>query len=291
MDPRFRGDDFFMYKDFFRLTDYPFNITANPKFIYWTRSHEEALSFLIYGVEMRKGFVLLTGDVGTGKTTICRAFIETLGDTHRTAFIFNPNLSELELLASIVEDFGLEPARRTKKGYFDALNQFLLKQNRHDRTAVLIIDESQCLSRKALEQIRLLSNLETADTKLLQIVLVGQPELRKTLDNPNLIQLKQRISVRYHLKPIAKEEVGLYVEHRLKMAGADGELRFESSTFDIIYEYSSGVPRLINMLCDKALLAAFSKDKWIVTDALVIEAQSEIQEVTIEGSAPREHYF
>ena len=211
-----------MYKDFFKLADYPFGVTANPKYLYWSRGHEEALSFLIFGIEMRKGFILLTGEIGAGKTTVCRALADTLSSAHQTAFVFNPNLSELELLETIVEDFGSKPLKRTRKGYFDALNKFLIERNQQGQTAVVIIDEAQNLSRRALEQVRLLSNLESIEAKLLQIVLVGQPELRDTLSAPGLAQLKQRIAVSFHLRPISKDEIVRYIEHRLSLARSHG---------------------------------------------------------------------
>lgn len=283
-----------MYKDFFKLEDYPFGVTANPRYLYWSRGHEEALSFLIYGIEMRKGFVLLTGEIGAGKTTVCRALAETLSGSHQTAFVFNPNLSELELLETIVEDFGIKPAKKTKKGYFDALNHFLIEKNERAQTAVLIIDEAQNLNRRALEQIRLLSNIESTETKLLQIVLVGQPELRDTLADPGLAQLKQRIAVSYHLRPLNRSEIGDYIFHRLGLAKGDKsenglsiyknfEPQFEQTTFDLIFQYSGGIPRLINLLCDKALLAAYVKETRTITDGIIMEAQSEVEGITMEG--------
>ncbi|MBI4431628.1 MAG: AAA family ATPase [Candidatus Omnitrophica bacterium] len=284
-----------MYKDFFKLQNYPFGVTANPKYLYWSRGHEEALSFLIFGIEMRKGFILLTGEIGAGKTTVCRALAETLSDAYRTAFVFNPNLSELELLETIVEDFGIKPERKSRKGYFDALNRFLIGRNQEGQTAMLIIDEAQNLSRRALEQVRLLSNLESAESKLLQIILVGQPELRDTLGDPRLTQLKQRITVSYHLKPLERDEVGRYIDHRLTVARSGeeekgkftiykgNELRFEPTTYDLIYDFSNGIPRLINSICDKALLAAFVKETWIITDELITEAQNEAQGIKVEG--------
>ncbi len=282
-----------MYKDFFKFEDYPFGVTANPKYLYWSRGHEESLSFLVYGIEMRKGFILLTGEIGAGKTTVCRALAETLSGSHQTAFIFNPNLSELELLETIVEDFGIKPAKKTRKGYFDALNHFLIEKNQGAHTAVLIIDEAQNLSRRALEQIRLLSNLESIDSKLLQIVLVGQPELRDTLADPALAQLKQRIAVSYHLRPLDSAEIGLYINHRLStVKGEDKknftiyknpELNFEPTTYELIYNYSGGIPRLINLLCDKALLAAYVRETLTITDEIIMEAQSEVEGFKVES--------
>jgi len=265
-----------MYREFFGLRENPFHITPDPRFIYFSKKHLEAFSMLLYGIEHRKGFVEITGEVGAGKTTLCRTLMEEIRGRFKTALIFNPNLSENQLLAAIVEDFGIVPRGRNKKDYFDSLNKFLIEEGKLGATAVLIIDEAQNLSARALEQIRLLSNLETDRDKLLQIVLVGQPELRDTLRSPELIQLRQRIAIRYHLTPLDREETERYILHRLKVAGASEPI-FSSDAFDVVYQYAQGIPRLINVVCDKALLAGYVQEQRDITSALVEQAINEVE--------------
>lgn len=250
-----KGD---MYTKFYNLRENPFNVTSDPAFLFMSKKHKEALSFLIYGIEQRKGFLEVTGEIGTGKTTICRALLNRLDNRVKTAFIINPDLSELQLLSSIAEDFGLGlPKKANKLIIFQLLNKFLIHQLSLRNNVVLIIDEAQNLKLFLLEQIRLLSNLETEKEKLIQIVLVGQPELRDKLNSPSLAQLRQRISIRYHIVPLDREELGDYIDHRLKVAGSDGRIKFLYEAIDEIYRFSGGVPRLINMACDRALLFAF----------------------------------
>lgn len=247
-----------MYTKFYNLKENPFNVTSDPTFLFMSKKHREALSFLIYGIEQRKGFLEVTGEIGTGKTTICRALLNKLDNKVKTAFIINPDLSELQLLSSIAEDFGLElPKKVNKLIIFHLLNKFLIHQLSLRNNVVLIIDEAQNLKLSLLEQIRLLSNLETEKEKLIQIVLVGQPELRDKLNSPSLAQLRQRISIRYHIVPLDKEEIEDYIGHRLKVAGSDGRIKFSYEAIDEIYRFSDGVPRLINMACDRTLLFAF----------------------------------
>ncbi|MDD5449263.1 MAG: AAA family ATPase [Candidatus Omnitrophica bacterium] len=247
-----------MYTKFYNLRENPFNVTSDPAFLFMSKKHREALSFLIYGIEQRKGFLEVTGEIGTGKTTICRALLDKLDNRVKTAFIINPDLSELQLLSSIAEDFGLElPKKANKLIIFHLLNKFLIHQLSLKNNVVLIIDEAQNLKPSLLEQIRLLSNLETEKEKLIQIVLVGQPELRDKLDSPSLAQLKQRISVRYHIIPLDKEEIRDYISHRLKVAGSDGRINFSYEALEEIYKFSDGVPRLINMVCDRVLLFSY----------------------------------
>jgi len=266
-----------VYKDFFGFKENPFNMTPDPSFIYFSKKHLEAFASLLYGIEQRKGFLEITGEIGAGKTTICRRLIEELAGKAKTSFIFNSDLSDTQLLQAIVEDFGIEPKRATKKAYFDALNRFLLEELKNGGNVVLIIDEAQNLSMRSLEQVRLLSNLETEKEKLLQIVLVGQPELRQTLKNPALLQLRQRISIRYHLTSLDLEETGKYIRHRLDVAGFKGESPFESEALDVAYTYTDGIPRLLNVLCDKALLAAFVQDSKNVTKEIMEQAREEIE--------------
>src|SRR5208337_4388625 len=210
-----------MFEKFFGLSENPFNVTPDPKFLFLSKAHEESLSYLRYGIDQRKGFIMITGEVGAGKTTICRALLGNLPKTVRTALILNPALSDIELLQTINQDFGINASHTSKKALLDELYEFLINVFIAGENAVLIIDECQNLSPDVLEQIRMLSNLETEKEKLLQIVLVGQPELGETLKKPALRQLTQRVSVHYHMLPLQKEEIERYINHRLKIAGAD----------------------------------------------------------------------
>lgn len=247
-----------MYTSFYNLKENPFNVTSDPNFLFMSKRHKEALAFLLYGIEQRKGFLEITGEIGTGKTTLCKALLTRLDKKIRTAFIINPDLSELQLLESIAEDFGIElPKKSNKLTLFRLLNKFLIHQLSLKNNVALIIDEAQNLKSFLLEQIRLLSNLETEKEKLIQIVLVGQPQLRDKLNSPALVQLRQRIGVRYHILPLEKEEIGDYIEHRLQVAGSDGKIHFSDEAIDEIYKFSEGIPRLINMVCDKALLFGY----------------------------------
>jgi len=265
-----------MYESFFGLKESPFNVTPDPRFIYFSRHHLEALSILLYGVESRRGFIEITGEIGAGKTTLCRTLLKELQGRVHSAFIFNPKLSELELLQTIVEDLGILPKGKRRKDYFDALNRFLLAELEKGMNTLVIIDEAQNLSPRALEQIRLLSNLETTREKLLQIILVGQPELRNLLSRPDLAQLQQRITIRYHLPALNREEAEKYIVHRLRVAGGEEPL-FTPEAVDRIFERSSGIPRLINVLADRALLAAFTKGNRMVEAALVETAEADLE--------------
>ncbi|MBE3133946.1 MAG: AAA family ATPase [Acidobacteria bacterium] len=249
-----------MYNDFFGFREDPFNITPDPRFLYMTDRHQEALNHLLYGVRERKGFICLTGEVGTGKTTLCRALLRELGDGFATALILNPMLTETQLLRAILEEFGVETRCRERLGCLHLLNRFLLKVNAAGRDAVLIIDEAQDMSVDGLETVRLLSNLETERQKLVQILLVGQPELRAALMRPDLRQLAQRITVRYHLREMNALETGAYLAHRLRVAlGGNGGhvVRFDDTAVEEIYRFSGGTPRLVNAIGDKALLAGY----------------------------------
>lgn len=258
-----------MYEEFYGLRERPFSLTPDPRFLYLSESHRFALEHLIYGITQREGFMLITGDVGTGKTTICRALLGRLDEQTRTALILNPQMSEIELLLSIVSEFGITFSSTSKKEIIDRLNQFLLQQLASGGGATLIIDEAQGLSLPVLEQIRLLSNLETEKEKLLQIVLVGQPELRDKVNLPVLRQLNQRISVRYHLRPLTKVETGKYIEHRLTVAGSEGNITFSRRALSLIFKYSGGIPRLVNIMADRAMLGGFSKQTLSITPGIV----------------------
>jgi general secretion pathway protein A len=246
-----------MYLRFYSLAEPPFNITPDPRYLYFSDQHREAYHHVMYGIEQRKGFIQLTGEVGSGKTTLCRAVLDRLGKKTETALILNPCLTEAQLVRAILHDYGLTSGRKDLLSLIETLNAFLLERMRAGDNVALLIDESQNLSLKLMEQIRLLSNLETAQQKLIQIVLIGQPELEEKLASPELRQLKQRITVRYHLGPLKEHEVGGYIAHRLKTAGADSRLRFEPKAVQLAYRYSGGIPRVINAVCDNALLAGY----------------------------------
>ena len=247
-----------MYLEYLGLREKPFSITADPSFLYLSRKHREALSHMVYGIRERKGFIEITGEIGTGKTTLCKALLRQLDPSTRTALILQPQLSELQLLQSIVQDFGLNPMRGNNRlGLFTQLNQFLLEEAQLGRNIVLVIDEAQNLSLRLLEQIRMLSNLETDKQKLIQIILVGQPQLREKLALPALEQLRQRIGVRYHMMPLDIDEVRTYIQHRLRVAGSEGGLEWTPEGSDEVYHLSRGIPRLINLICDRSLLACY----------------------------------
>jgi general secretion pathway protein A len=245
-----------MYNEFYGFREAPFNITPDPRFLFFSDRHREAYNHILYGLRERKGFIQVTGEVGAGKTTVCRALLEDLGPRYRTALILNPCLTGDQLLRTILIELGLEAPDDRVAG-LQLLNQYLLDQLGEGNDVVLLIDEAQDLSFDLLEQIRLLSNLETDQRKLLQIVLLGQPELRDKLNDSRLRQLRQRITVRYHLAPLSREEMARYIQHRLQVVGANGRPSFNRWALGSIYRYSGGVPRLVNAVCDKALLCGY----------------------------------
>jgi general secretion pathway protein A len=258
-----------MYLAYYNLREAPFNITPDPKFLFFSSQHQEAFNHLLYGVKERKGFIELTGEVGAGKTTVCRKLLEQLGPGYRTALILNPCLTANQLLKAVVRELGLKVHRSDRLANLDTLNEFILAEVNAGRDIVLVIDEAQNLSAELLEQVRLLSNLETDRQKLMQIILMGQPELRDLLASPSLRQLRQRITVRYHLGPLTLVETGQYVDHRLSLAGANGRPRFDDAAIAEVFDYSGGIPRLINAAADKALLAGFVKQTDQITKPLV----------------------
>lgn len=245
-----------MYSDFYGFREAPFNITPDPRFLFFSDRHREAFNHILFGIRERKGFIQITGEVGAGKTTVCRAILEELGPAVRTALILNPYLTGPQLLRTLLTELGLS-APEDKVECLQVLNQFLLDQLVLGQDVVLFIDEAQDLADEVLEEVRLLSNLETDQRKLLQIVLVGQPELREKLNAHRLRQLRQRITVRYHLAPLTRDEMERYIEHRLHVAGANGAPTFSRWALGTIYRYSKGIPRLVNAVCDKALLCGF----------------------------------
>jgi len=270
-----------MYKDYFRFREEPFNITPDPRFLFLTGRHREALEHLLYGIRQRKGFICLTGEVGTGKTTLCRTLLGRLGPRFHTALILNPVLTQTQMLRAIVDEFGIVSKRLDRLGYLNLLNRFLLQVNNNGRDAVLIIDEAQDMSAEDLEMVRLLSNLETERQKLLQIVLVGQPELRRKLARPNLRQLAQRITVRYHLGQMDRDETEQYLQHRLRVAHGNGiapVVRFDAGAVKEIYRFSQGTPRLVNAIGDKALLAGYVHRTGLINRRLAKKAAADLKE-------------
>lgn len=246
-----------MYLDYYGLKEPPFNITPDPRFLFFSARHREAYDHLLYGIENRKGFIALTGEVGSGKTTVCRAVLAALPKNVRTALILNPSLTETQLLRAILHDFGLVPRGRDRLDFIEQLNEFLLQQNREGFNVTLFIDEAQDLLPEVMEQIRLLSNLETDQHKLMQIVLAGQPELQARLAKPEFRQLRQRITVSCRLLPLTREETGLYIQHRLLVAGAVACAGFSDDAIRRVHAYARGIPRVTNTVCDRAMLAGY----------------------------------
>lgn len=266
-----------MYLEYYGLTEPPFDITPNPRFLFYSAKHREAYNHLLYGIRERKGFVQMTGEVGAGKTTLCRALLEQLDGQYSTALILNPVLDPNELMKAIAVEFGLGVKGLDRLETVAKINEFLLQQVEAGRESVLIIDEAQDLTDELLEQVRLLSNLETDNRKLLQIVLMGQPELRQRLNQHRLRQLRQRITVRYHLAPLNQQEVNHYVQHRLQVSGANGAPYFTWPALWRVYHYSRGIPRLVNAVCDKALLAGFVSQSERIDFRMVGRAVSELE--------------
>ena len=266
-----------MYLEFYGLKLSPFDITPNPRFLFHSTKHREAFNHLHYGIRERKGFVQLTGEVGAGKTTLCRALLEKLDGNFSTALILNPVMSGDELMKAIATEFGLNAKGLDRLETMAVINDFLLKQALAGKESVLIVDEAQNLTEELLEQVRLISNLETDDRKLLQIVLMGQPELRDRLNSPRLKQLRQRITVRYHLNALTRTEVGQYIQHRLALAGSRGTPAFTGPAIWRVFNYSRGVPRLVNAVCDKAMLAGFVERSYRINYRMVGRAIRDLE--------------
>jgi general secretion pathway protein A len=270
-----------MYNGFFGLAHAPFSIAPDPRYLYLSERHREALAHLSYGLSAGGGFVLLTGEIGAGKTTVCRSLLEQVPKRCNVAYIFNPKLTAVELLKSVCREFHVDAAHTeqpptTLADHIDALNEYLLRTHAVGQSNVLIIDEAQSLSADVLEQLRLLTNLETNERKLLQIILIGQPELRDLLAQPELEQLAQRVIARYHLEALSPQETVHYIAHRLVVAGASGPLPFDPPALKRIHALTRGVPRRINVLCDRALLGAYARGVRPVNRRIVTQAASEV---------------
>lgn len=265
-----------MYCDFFGFTEKPFTITPNPQFIYLSGNHREAFAHLLYGIDSHAGFIAMTGEVGTGKTTVLRTLLSQLDpEKYKSALIFNPCLSGEQLLASICRDFGIEAAEKNSFAYLEALNHYLLEQNAAGRTLVLVIDEAQNLAPEVLEQVRLISNLETERDKLIQIILAGQPELDAVFRRHDLRQLNQRITVRCRLSPMGLDDTKEYIGHRLRISGSRIPGIFSSGAVKRIYRFSGGIPRLINVACERALIMAWTRESTTVTPRIAAQVISE----------------
>ncbi|OEU67368.1 MAG: hypothetical protein BA867_09180, partial [Desulfobacterales bacterium S5133MH16] len=273
-----------MYKNFFSFRERPFKLVPNPAYLFLSKSHEEVLAHLTYAVIQGDGFVEITGEVGTGKTTLCRAFLENLDNNTKAAYIFNPNLNSIQLLKTINDEFGIASDADNTKDLIDRLNSFLIAKKAQGKKVILIIDEAQNLTTEVLEQLRLLSNLETSRDKLLQIILVGQPELGEKLDSHELRQLDQRITLRCQLVPLSHKEVREYIQHRINIASKKAGIQFAGAAYRSIYHYSRGIPRLINIVCDRALLTAFVLDQQIISGKIAMAA---IRELGVKGDMKR----
>jgi type II secretory pathway predicted ATPase ExeA len=276
-----------MYKSFFGLKDNPFNVNPDPRYLFFTKDIDEALSGLMYGVQNRKGFITLTGEVGTGKTTLVNRILEWLHQRRvSTAFLFNSRMNTNQLFDFILAEFGIACESRTKSQQLIQLNQWLLERHRAGEIAVLIVDEAQNLTYPVLEEIRLLTNLETSTEKLLQIVLSGQPELEEKLKLPQLRQLRQRIVLRCKTFPLTKEQTHDYIAERLRIAGTRGELIFSPQAVEAIHLYSSGIPRVINLLCEHSLINSYVEQQRPITQKIVDDVAREFQLDEVEPTAP-----
>ncbi len=268
-----------MYQEFFGLREMPFNITPDPRFLFLADSHRDAMESVVYGILERKGFIQLVGEVGCGKTTICRAALRRVADQTQTALILNPTISATELIRAILTDLGCTPRRNQRLALIEQLNAFLLERAGQGLNVAVIIDEAQTLSSSLMEHVRLLSNLETDQHKLMQIVLAGQPELDRRLAEPRLRQLRQRMMVRAELQPLGPTDTARYIAHRLGVAGAGPDVGFDDGAAQIVHQRSSGIPRLINKICDRSMLAAFAGGRRAVAAEDAQRAVTELERV------------
>jgi len=276
-----------MYKTFFGLKENPFNVNPDPRYLYLTKQIEEALTGLMYGIQTRKGFITLTGEVGTGKTTLVNRLLHWLHERRtRTAFLFNSRINSTQLFDFILSEFEITCESKTKSQQLMKFNQWLLERYRAGETAVLIVDEAQNLSYPVLEEIRLLTNLETSTDKLLQIVLSGQPELEEKLKQPQLRQLRQRIMLRCVTSPLTKEQTGEYIAERLRIAGASGDPIFSPKAVETVHLYSLGVPRVVNLLCEHALVNAYAEQQRPIEAKIVEDVAREFQLDEVEPLSP-----
>ena len=266
-----------MYLRFYGFREKPFEISPDPKFLYLSEKHKEALAQLTYAVREKKGFTVITGEVGTGKTLLIQTLLSRLDGNIRTAYLFNPRLEATDFLQYICEDLGLKGEKRSKGECLAQLHHFLTDCYAKDESVVLIIDEAQDLDPKLLEEVRLLTNLETPKSKLLQVILMGQPELDDILDHPQCRQLKQRVTLRYHIQPLSKEETREYIERRLRNAGALLRNLFSPEAINKIYKYSKGIPRLINIVCDNALLLGYATDERVIGKSMIREVIMDLE--------------
>ncbi|MCA9400342.1 MAG: AAA family ATPase [Candidatus Omnitrophica bacterium] len=270
-----------MYREFYKLKELPFNITADPDFFYSSQRHAEAFSHLSYGIKERKGIIVISGEIGTGKTILCRTLLNHLDEHVKTALILNPSFSDLQLLQLVLKDLGIPMKDKMNKfSMIDALNEYLINESIQGNNVVLIIDEAQNLGIRQLEQVRLLSNLETEKQKLLQIVLIGQPELLEKLKLPELRQLNQRVTVRYHMMPLDPHELKNYIHHRLNRARKNPQephnIYFTEEAIEAIYDISGGTPRMVNILCDRALLAGFVAETKHINKEIIFQCAREV---------------
>jgi general secretion pathway protein A len=266
-----------MYLEFFGLSEFPFNITPDPRFLYLSPRHREAMDLLLYGVANRKGFIELTGEVGCGKTTTLRAVLSRLPGDVETALVLNPCLNQTQLLRAILNDFGIQVASDDRLDLIEQLNEFLLMQAERGRNVLIVIDEAQDLDAEVMEQVRLLSNLETDEHKLMQIILCGQPELRERLAQRDLRQLRQRILIRCHLQPLNPSDTAEYISHRLQISGAAEDVWFEPSAVERVYHYAGGIPRLVNAVCDLAMLSGYASQVRQIGDPQVEKALQQLE--------------
>jgi putative secretion ATPase (PEP-CTERM system associated) len=264
------------YLQHFNLAEQPFRLTPDPEFIYWSKQHARAKAYMESTIWLADGFVVITGEIGSGKTTLLQSFLSELEDNVVYAVVSQTQLTPTQFLQSVLTEFGFKPFNKRKVELLDMLNMFLIEQYSNGKKVVLVVDEAQNLTHKVLEEIRMMSGIETHKEKVLRIILAGQPELRETLDSPGMKQLTQRVRLRFHLLSLDRRELREYIEHRLAIAGHESKNLFADNTFDIIHRYSGGVPRLINTLCDTALLCAFADEKHVVEESDVRSAVEEL---------------